>query len=86
MRAVVPVEHGVIEINYMWLPTCIGMNAVLKQEMEAAISSRLTGRALDDQSLDAAHDIVIEFLEKKFPDVNGLARFLDGMKYLELRR
>jgi hypothetical protein len=86
MRAVVAVERGVIELNYMWLPTCVGMNAVLKQEMERELNSALCGRVLDDAALDEAHDLVVAFIEKKFPVIRGVERYLDGMKFLEVRR
>ncbi len=85
MRAVVSVGDGVLELNYMWLPTAIGMNSLLKQEMEKHLSEKIQGLTLDDRGLDQAHQLVVDFLEKKLPDVEGLARFLDGMKYLELR-
>lgn len=86
MRAVVQVEPGVLEVNYMWLPTAIGLNAIIKQEMERELTESLKGLVLDEQGLDRAHDTVVAFLEKKFPDVLGLGRFLDAMKYIELRR
>ena len=86
MRAVVHVDHGVLELNYMWLPTAIGMNSLLKQEIEKTLAEKLQGLPLDDAGLDKAHDVVVEFLESKFPDIQGLGRFLDGMKYIEMRR
>jgi hypothetical protein len=85
MRAVVHVSHGVLELNYMWLPTAIGMNSLLKKEIEEALAGKLQGLPLDGPGLDKAHDIVVDFLVKKFPEVNGLERFLDGLKYLEPR-
>lgn len=85
MRAVVHVGQGVVELNYMWLPTAIGMNALLKQDIEKHLADKLHGLPLDEYGLDKAHDIVVEYLEQKFPEVGGLARFLDAMKYLEQR-
>lgn len=85
MRAVVQVGPGTVELNYMWLPTAIGMNSLLKKEIEEAIGPALQGLPLDDAGLDKAHDIVVDFLVKKFPEMDGLDRFLDGMKYLEPR-
>lgn len=86
MRAVVPIEYGTLEINYMWLPTAIGMNAVLKQEMEKILAEKMKGRTMSEFNLDIAHDTVVEFLEERFPDIKGLGRYLDAMKYLEIRR
>lgn len=84
MRAVVLLEQGVVELNYMWLPTFIGMNTVLKQEMEKDLSEKLKGLTLDDKGLNRAHSIVVEYLSAKFPEVKGLSRFLDAMKFIEL--
>lgn len=85
MRAVVHVSQGVLELNYMWLPTAIGMNSLLKKEIEEALGPKLQGLPLDESGLDKAHTFVVDFLVKKFPEVAGLERFLDGMKYLEPR-
>lgn len=84
MKAVVAVESGVLELNYLWLPTFIGMNSVLKQEMEKALADKLQGLPMDAAGLDKAHDIVVDFLEQRFPDIRGLGRFLDAMKYIEI--
>lgn len=86
MRAVVALEQGALELNYLWLPTCIGMNSMLKAEMEKELAAKFTGRCLDDTTLDAAHDAVVEFIEKKFPDMQGFSRYIDAMKYLEFKR
>lgn len=85
MRVVTYIGDGVLELNYMWLPTAIGMNSVLKQEIEKSLSSELKGLPLDDAGLDKAHQIVVDFLVAKFPEVEGLDLFLDAMKYLEPR-
>jgi len=83
MRAVVALGHGVLELNYMWLPTFLGMNSSLKTEMEKELQEKLKGIVLDERGLDRAHDIVVKYLQSKFPDILGLDRFLDGMKYID---
>jgi len=83
VRAVTLTGPGVLELNYMWLPTFLGMNAVLKQEMEKDLQEKLVGIPLDEKGLDRAHMIVVEYVEKKFPDIRGLGRYLDAMKYLD---
>lgn len=83
MRTIVVTGPGVIELNYMWLPTFLGMNSVLKREMEAELQKQMTGLLTDAKGLDRAHEIVVEYLQKKFPEIRGLDRFLDAMKYLE---
>ncbi len=83
MRSVTLSAPGVLELNYMWLPTFLGMNAVLKREMEGELQGRLVGIRLDEKGLDRAHEIVVEYLVKKFPEIRGLDRFLDAMKHLD---
>lgn len=84
MRAIVHTGDGVVELNYLWLPTVIGMNASLKQLMEKALKEELKLIPLDEAGLDRAHDIVVKYLLDKFPSVRGLDKYLDGMRYLEL--
>lgn len=83
MRAVVDVGGGVLELNYMWLPTFIGMNGPLKQEMEKDLQAAMCGVEVGDEGLDKAHELVVSYLVNKFPDVKGLDLYLDAMKYLE---
>lgn len=81
MRAVIRTGPGVVELNWMWLPTFVGMNAQLKKELEERLAPKLEGRPLED-SLDDAHEMVIEFLVEKFPALEGLRDYLDAMKYV----
>ena len=83
MRAIVDVGKGVVELNYMWLPTFIGMNAVLKERMEKDLQAELRGVELDDKGLDRAHDLVVDYVVKQFPNIKGLDLYLDGLKFLE---
>ena len=83
MRAIIDAGKGVVELNYMWLPTFIGMNAVLKQRMEKDLQAELRGVELDDRGLDRAHDLVVDYVVKQFPNIKGLDLYLDGLKYLE---
>lgn len=82
MRLVVIVGPGELEVNYMFLPTFIGMNALLKKELEVALRPLIEGQAWTEQSLDQAHDHVIDFLEKRFAELSGLREYLDGVKYI----
>jgi hypothetical protein len=84
MHTVVITGRGEVELNYMWLPTCIGMNSVLKAEMEKALADKVVGIPLDEQGLEKVDEIVIEYLESKFPGVKGLANYLDALKFIEL--
>jgi len=82
MRAVVQTEPGVLELNFMWLPTWLGMNTHLKAEIEAALQDKLVGQPMDDATMDWAHEQVVLFLEEKFPHLGGLRDFLDSLKFI----
>lgn len=82
MRAVVDVGDGVLELNYLWLPTVVGMNANLKRAMEKDLSEQLRNVRMDEAGLDKAHELVVDYIAKKFPLV-GIVDYLNGMKHLE---
>ncbi len=83
MRLVDRAGPGTLAVNYMWLPTFIGMNSHLIREIEEHISPSIVGLALDESTLALAHAKVLEFLEKRFPSTPGLFDYLDGIKYVD---
>lgn len=83
MRAVSSPEPGVVEVNWMWLPTFIGLNKELMARAEAEIGPKLLGRDLTDEVLDEAHELVVDFLVESCPGIEGLREFLDGLKYVQ---
>lgn len=82
MRTVVAVEEGVVEVNWMWLPSFIGMNSAVKLELEKELASNIEGCPLTDLVLDRAHDLVVAFLQQKFSSLQGLDDFLNSLKYV----
>lgn len=82
MRLVDRTSPGTLSINYMWLPTWVGLNTQLIKEVEEAIAGGIVGKPLDEATLEAAHYAVVEYLVKKFPDVQGLFDYLDGIKFV----
>lgn len=82
MRVVVATGKGVIGLAYTWLPTFIGMNTPLKKEMEQALQKKVLGRPLDERVLDEVHDLVVDWLCEKFPEIDGLRDYLDSLKYV----
>lgn len=72
------VREGVYELNYMWLPTCIGMNVQLKKKMEEALATEMQGKSPEEAS-----DAVIEWLCEEM-NIVGLRDYLDGLKFLQL--
>lgn len=83
MRAVTYEGDGVLSLNYMWLPTFIGLNAILKTQMERDLHDQLKGLSSSDADLDRAHDAVVAYLVQRFSDVRGLDLYLDALKYIE---
>lgn len=85
MKLVVSPGVGQVELNYTWLPTWIGMNTALLQQMEAELAPMFQGRPLNDETLNEAHEAILSYLEKKYPSIVGLRDYLEGIKFVELR-
>jgi len=66
------------------LPTWIGLNSRLIKEIENAVADSLKGRPLTEELLDEASQRVIDFLAKKHSDIEGLAEYLDGLKFVRV--
>lgn len=81
MRAVVPTAPGELSLNFSWLPTFIGANGPLKRELEKELSHQIVGKPWNEETFDFAHELVLEYLEKKFK-IEGLRELLDGLKYI----
>jgi len=84
MRLVVSPETGVVELNYTWLPTWIGINTPLKNELEKALADKLVGKPLTEEVLDEAHDLVVDFFAQRFPSMKGLRDYLDSLKFVTI--
>lgn len=82
MRFVERTAPGQLSLNYMWLPTWVGMNSALVAEIEAKISPAIVGRTIDEETLQLAHEAVLDALAEKFPEQAGLFDYLDGIKYV----
>ena len=84
MRAVVQTWPGRLELNYMWLPTFVGLNGRMKTDLEEKLGPELLNKEMTDEVLDFAHDRVVEYLIEKFP-VPGLRDYLDALKFVQER-
>ncbi len=82
MRFVVHTGPGQVELNYLWLPTWIGMNKQIKEEMEAALAEKVEGRPLTEDTLDEVHTEVVDWLSKRFTSLPGLFDYLDAVKHV----
>ena len=84
MRAVAHVDQGVVEVNYMWLPTWIGLNSNLLTEIGKHMQDKAVGKELNDDTLNELHDAVVDFLCEKHPGIDGLKDHLDGLLKVSL--
>lgn len=84
MRAVVHTARGIIELNWMWLPTWIGMNANIKRDVEKKLSDLIVGMEITPDNLDRMHEMVIDEIVALNPSVDGLQEYLDGLKYVRI--
>ncbi len=85
MRTVVRTKEGVLELNYMWLPTWIGMNATLKKSVEDKLTDRIVGMEMTEESLDLIDALVIDCLLSMVPHVDGLRDYLEGLKFIQIK-
>jgi hypothetical protein len=83
MRVVFVSAPGEVSLNYMWLPTWLGMNTRFKTELEKEVGAQLQGILLDDAGLDKVHDAIIEAIITKFSSIPGLRDYLDALKFVE---
>jgi hypothetical protein len=83
MRFVVRTSPGVVELNFMWLPTFVGMNTQLKKRIESELAPKLEGQEMSDDVLDAAHDRVVEIICDMHKALPGLRDYLDAVKFVQ---
>jgi len=85
MRTVVRTQEGVLELNYMWLPCWIGMNSILKADIERELSKRIVGLEMSKDTLDKIDQMIIDFLGEHNQHIEGLKDFLDGLKFVHFK-
>jgi hypothetical protein len=83
MRAVVVTEPGKVELNWSWLPTFIGMSSDMLRRMEKKLSPLLVGKPLTEETLDAAHELALDFICQEHHAIRGLRDYLDSLKFVE---
>lgn len=82
MMRCIHTDGNTVELNFMWLPTWIGQNAQLKQEIERDLRNMIVGQELTEETLDSIHHLVIKYLCDKFPLIIGLKQYLEGLRYV----
>ncbi len=83
MRLVHLTRPGSLELNYLWLPTWIGVNAIVTKELQQAIETKVVGLPATEANLDIINEWVMDFLVDKFKEVTGLRDYLDGLKFIQ---
>ena len=84
MNLVTPTEEGQLEINWQWLPTWIGVNQELQQEMQEHVAKQVEGLPANQTTINVAEEAVLSFLVRRFPNMCGLGHFLDALKFVEV--
>jgi len=82
MRLVIETEPGKLELNYMWLPTWVGMSHPLKKEIEDKIGEDFVGKELSEDTLDLMDEAIIKLLQSKFPMIS-FSNYLRALKGVE---
>lgn len=84
MRTITVTGPGEVELNYMWLPTFIGIDAAAKKALEDHMRPLLEGKPLTAETLDDAHHAVLDFLDERY-GIPGLRDYVDSMKFVETK-
>ena len=80
----VQVRDGVLEVRWTWMPFWLAVNPKMKQDLEQKVHDGvlMSGVSASEADLDALHDFLIQHLQGMFPSHQGLAEYLDGLKYV----
>lgn len=78
MRLITRTRDRELELNWMFLPTFMGMNLQLKREVEAELA-RYRGRTVTEDLLNEMHEFVLQYLLGKYP-LNGLEAYLRALE------
>lgn len=82
MRFVHLTSQGQLELNYLWLPTWLGINQVAATAVMQQLKSKVVGLPATEDNLDIINTMVIDVLAEKYPSVEGLRDYLDGLKFV----
>lgn len=83
MRFIHLTEPGRLELNFLWLPTWLGINGAVKDSIEKKINDSVVGLPATDENLDRINDQVIALLVETYPIV-GLIDYLEGIKFVQV--
>lgn len=73
-------NDGVLELNWMWLPTFIGQNYLIMKELQEEWKKTFGGGILSTPMvLDQIHRWTLNWICEKFP-IEGLRDYLVGIE------
>lgn len=81
MRFIVATNPGTVELNFMWLPTFLGMDVNLKKYIEDEMGPQLQGKELSVETLDWANERIIDLICERYK-LDGLRDYLDAVKFV----
>lgn len=84
MRLVHLTSPGRLELNFMWLPTWLGINKEAKESIEGALRSKVAGTPATEEHLDEINEEVLELLATRYSSIEGLRDYLDGLKFVRI--
>lgn len=80
MRVVSIAEDGVLELNWMWLPTFIGQNHGLQQQLGMAWNEKWPeGFVYTEEMLDEVHRFTVDWFTEKIP-IRGFKEYLEAIR------
>jgi len=79
---VVPTDKATVEINFMWLPSWLTFNRNTLEKLDKVVSEHLVGKAMTEENLKLAHDLVVKEIVAMFPHFKGLDDYLDAIKFV----
>lgn len=82
MRLIQLTAEGRLELNWMWLPTWLGMNGAVLDKVEKSLAPKIRGVEVTEQTLDDFNTVVLDELVTQFPELGGLRDYLDGLKFV----
>lgn len=84
MRLVHLTTDNTLELNFMWLPTWLGINKSALSAIKDDIAAKVAGLPATEDNLDVIHERVVEVLAEKYPHIVGLKDYLDGLKFIQI--
>ena len=77
----VHVDGDTLELRWMWLPTFIGSNFAVMQELKAAWEKEFNGARATHDRLEEIHDFTVDWLAERF-DTPGLKEYLQAVSHV----